>query len=81
MLSRRTASEVASGNDKDLRRAVRRLVEDEIGLLRSVGVVSEGGKERDAETRSLDSPGGGCETDEASTSALSARGTADARLT
>lgn len=56
MFSGRTASKVTSGDDEDLRFAVGRLIEDELGFLGSIGVVTKSGEERDSETGSLDGP-------------------------
>lgn len=53
MLTRRAATEVAARDDKDLRLAVLELVEDKVGLLAAVGVVTEGGEEGDSETGPL----------------------------
>ena len=55
VLARATASKVAAGNDEDLGLAVRRLVEDKLGLLLArLRVVPERGEERDSETSALD---------------------------
>jgi hypothetical protein len=54
VLTRRTATEVAAGNDEDLGLAVSGLVEDEVGVLRAVRFVAEGGEDRDTETGTLD---------------------------
>jgi hypothetical protein len=56
VFSGRTASKVTSGNDEDLGFAVSRLVEDELGFFRSIGVVTKSGEEGDSETSSLDGP-------------------------
>lgn len=54
MLTRRSATEVTARDDEDLGLAVSRLVEDEVGLFRAVGVVAEGGEDRDTKTGALD---------------------------